>query len=164
MLDIGCGEGKDAVFFAKNGYRVSAFDVAPAGLGKAQTLAHAQQVQINFFQANLFDFRLDTEFDIIFSSGVLHYLGPGSRKEIIQNYKQHTAPRGIHACNVFVQKPFIPPAPDEESPSTLWHSGEIATYYHDWYFHTYQETIFTCHSSNIPHQHCMDILIAENNS
>ena len=27
VLDVGCGEGKDAVFFAKNGYKVSAFDI-----------------------------------------------------------------------------------------------------------------------------------------
>ena len=26
VLDIGCGEGKDAVYMAKNGYCVSAFD------------------------------------------------------------------------------------------------------------------------------------------
>ena len=28
VLDIDCGEGKDAVFFAKNGYIVSAFDAS----------------------------------------------------------------------------------------------------------------------------------------
>lgn len=32
VLDMGCGEGKDAVFLAKNGYRVSAFDLAESGL------------------------------------------------------------------------------------------------------------------------------------
>lgn len=28
VLDMGCGEGKDAVFLARNGYQVTAFDVA----------------------------------------------------------------------------------------------------------------------------------------
>lgn len=28
VLDIGCGEGKDAVFFAKCGYTVTAFDIS----------------------------------------------------------------------------------------------------------------------------------------
>ena len=32
VLDIGCGEGKDAVFLARNGYRVSAIDIAENGL------------------------------------------------------------------------------------------------------------------------------------
>ena len=39
VLDIGCGEGKDAVFLAKNGYIVSAFDAAEKGLEKARELA-----------------------------------------------------------------------------------------------------------------------------
>ena len=36
LLDIGCGEGQAAVFFAKNGYLVSAFDVAESGIEKGK--------------------------------------------------------------------------------------------------------------------------------
>ena len=32
LLDIGCGEGKDSVFFARCGYYVSAFDISDAGI------------------------------------------------------------------------------------------------------------------------------------
>ena len=32
VIDIGCGEGKDAVFLARNGYDVTAFDVSEQGL------------------------------------------------------------------------------------------------------------------------------------
>ena len=32
VLDIGCGEGKDAVFLARNGYDVAAFDSSEQGL------------------------------------------------------------------------------------------------------------------------------------
>ncbi len=39
VLDAGCGEGKDAVFFAKNGYKVSAFDITQSGIDKAKRLA-----------------------------------------------------------------------------------------------------------------------------
>lgn len=31
VLDIGCGEGKDAVFFARCGYAVTAFDISETG-------------------------------------------------------------------------------------------------------------------------------------
>ena len=36
LLDVGCGEGKDAVFFARNGYLVTAFDIADAGIEKTK--------------------------------------------------------------------------------------------------------------------------------
>ena len=41
LLDIGCGEGQAAVFFARNGYQVSAFDIAETGIQKGRKLAEA---------------------------------------------------------------------------------------------------------------------------
>jgi transcriptional regulator with XRE-family HTH domain len=164
VLDIGCGEGKDAVFLAKNGYRVTAFDVAENGIEKARELAKHNHVEVDFFVANMHEYKIDAEYDIIFSSGVLHYLPLNKRKEFFDNLKIHTAQGGIHAVNAFVRKPFIEPAPDmEEAEKQVepWLSGELAGYYHDWLFHKNEEHIFDCNSSGVPHKHCMDILIAE---
>ncbi len=74
VLDIGCGEGKDAVFLAKNGYQVTAFDLADTGLKKARELAEQNRVEVDFFRANINEFVLKDTYDIIFSSGVFHYL------------------------------------------------------------------------------------------
>lgn len=164
VLDIGCGEGKDAVFLAKNGYDVTAFDVAESGLEKACRLADKNNVSVNFFKADIRDVRLSEEYDIIYSSGVFHYLSPELRKSFIDSLKEHTAYKGINAVNVFVEKPFIPKAPDLEEKELsveAWHSGELFTYYHDWLFHKNDEIIFPCNSGGVPHKHCMDVLIAE---
>lgn len=160
VLDIGCGEGKDAVFFARNGYVVSAFDIADEGLNKARQLAAANNVEINFFKANLWDYRLQSDFDIIFSSGVFHYIKPELRSELLGNYREHTKNEGVCALNVFVQKPFITQPPDGESSDTVWCSGELSGYFSEWYFHRSEQVIFDCVSGGIPHQHCMDVLIA----
>ncbi len=167
VLDIGCGEGKDAVFFAKCGYAVTAFDIAEQGIEKAKRLAEYNKVDVNFFKADLFDYRLDAEYDIVFSSGVLHFIRQTERKELFDSLKAHTADSGINALNVFVKKPFIEPAPDqtkEEEKGQPWHSGELFGYYHDWLFHTCSEEIFDCNSGGIPHKHCMDTLIAQKNA
>ena len=39
LADVGAGEGRDSVFFAKEGFDVLAVDIAPAGLQKAVNLA-----------------------------------------------------------------------------------------------------------------------------
>lgn len=161
VLDIGCGEGKDAVFFARNGYEVTAFDVAQSGVDKARRLADAVGTTVNFFRADLLDFRPDGEYDIIFSSGVLHYIPESLRAEIMSSYQAHTAHGGIHALNVFVHKPFIPAPPDEEAPAYPWRSGELAMHYASWRIRSIEERIFDCSSGGIPHQHCMDVVIAE---
>lgn len=164
VLDIGCGEGKDAVFFAKCGYTVTAFDISEQGIEKAKRLAEYNKVEVGFFKADIFDYRPTDEYDIIFSSGVLHYIPLTERKEFFESLKAHTSDIGINALNVFVQKPFIAPAPDnteDEDKIHPWYSGELFGYYHDWMFHTCKEEIFDCNSSGIPHKHCMDTLIAK---
>lgn len=164
VLDIGCGEGKDAVFLARNGYRVTAFDISEEGLLKARALADNCGAKVDFFRADVRDFRLETTYDIIFSSGVFHYIPPELRETVVDNLKSHTASNGLNVINVFVKKPFIPPPPDTEAGETAagdWRSGELLTYYHDWLLHKSEEKIFDCSSGGIPHQHCMDVMIAE---
>lgn len=164
VLDIGCGEGKDAVFLARNGYIVSAFDIAPAGLEKAQCLAALHGVNADFFRADLLDFEPEGVYDIIFSSGVFQYLPPEKRSSVIERLKEHTAPHGLHVINVFVEKPFIAPAPDAEPAEAshpAWKSGELFLHYHNWLLHKTEERIFDCQSGGVPHKHCMDVLIAE---
>ena len=164
VLDIGCGEGKDAVFLAKNGYQVTAFDVADTGLEKAKNLAERNHVKIDFFRADINDYVPNSEFDIVFSSGVYHYIFKNRRNNFIKQLKECTSKNGIHAINVFVKKPFIDIAPDMEDRERQvepWYSGELNCYYHDWLFHKNEEKIFDCNSGGIPHKHCMDILIAE---
>ncbi|GGO00579.1 methyltransferase domain-containing protein [Saccharibacillus kuerlensis] len=161
LLDVGCGEGKDAVFFARNGYHVTAFDVADAGIEKTKRLAEQARVHVEVFKADILDHRLDEHFDIVFSSGVLHYIRPELRSEIFENYKAFTNAGGLHVLNVFVEKPFIAPPPEDEPYAYSWHSGELARHYHDWLLADSSEIVFDCMSSGIPHRHAMSKLIAQ---
>jgi len=161
VLDVGCGEGKDAVFFARNGYDVTAFDVSDAGIEKTRKLAEQAGVRVNVFKADILDYRLDTHYDIIFSSGVLHYIKPEYRKDIFENYKQFTNENGLHVLNVFVHKPFIAPPPEKEPNAYKWYSGELLSHYHNWLIKDSSEVVFDCHSSGIHHKHAMTKLIAQ---
>lgn len=164
VLDIGCGEGKDAVFLARNGYDVTAFDISEQGVCKARELAGHCGVKLDIFKADIRDFRPETEYDIVFSSGVFHYIPAELRQGIVDHLKSHTAAGGIHAVNVFVRKPFLPMPPDAEESEIAagdWKSGELFLYYHDWLFRKNEEKIFDCVSGGIPHRHCMDVLIAQ---
>lgn len=161
ILDIGCGEGKDSVFFARCGYDVTAFDISEAGLEKTKRLADKARVNVKTFRANICDYRLEEKYDILYSSGVLHYIKPELCKEILENYKYHVNDNGIVAFHVFVEKPFIKPAPDKKVHSKyLWKSGQLFTYFHDWYIEYCSEYIFNCNSSGVPHRHASNRLFA----
>ena len=163
VLDIGCGEGKDAVFLARNGYIVSALDATDNGIEKGKQLADKFGVYVDFFKANIEDFRLRDNYDIILSSGVFHFVKPEYRDDIFYNLKEHTNENGIHAINVFVEKPFIQSPPDKIQGKNRfrWKSGTLFSYYHDWIFHKMDEVIFDCNSGGTPHKHCMDIMLTE---
>ena len=98
----------------------------------------------------MLDFRLDSEFNIIFCSGALHYLPPELRREILENYQNHTSAGGLHALNVFVRKPFLKSPSDGKECRYKWISGELFSYYADWLIASCSEDIFDCMSGGIP--------------
>lgn len=160
LLDIGCGEGRNAVFFARNGYHVTAFDTSPGGIAKTKQLADDAGVPIKAFVADINEFHLTESFDVLFSTGVLHYVPTERRKNLFANYRSFTRPGGLNVFSVFVKKPFIAKAPDTEKTAHKWISGELLTYYHDWKIEYCTEEIFDCMSSGVPHQHAVNRIIA----
>lgn len=141
LMEIGCGEGRDAVFFARSGFRVTAFDYSAVGVQRAQSWASELNLSIEFFHADINAYRLKEHFHVVFSSGALQYIPQGSREEIILNYKQFTRPGGVHAFMVPVYKPFLPKDPSWDVLEQDWKSGEILTYYHDWVIEYFSEEI-----------------------
>ncbi|MBO0776350.1 MAG: class I SAM-dependent methyltransferase, partial [Actinobacteria bacterium] len=53
VLDLGTGEGRNAIWLAGQGWQVTAVDFAAAGLAKAQRLAAARGVTVEWVQADL---------------------------------------------------------------------------------------------------------------
>ncbi len=160
LLDIGCGEGRNAVFFARNGYHVTAFDTSPKGVEKTRQLAVDAGVAIDASVADINEFRLAEPFDVLFSTGVLQYVPPGRREELFSNYREYTSPGGVNVFSVFVKKPFIAKAPDAERTAHRWISGELLTYYHEWKIEFCTEEIFDCMSGGAPHQHAVNRILA----
>ena len=160
VLDIGCGEGKDAVFMASQGYDVYAFDITENGIAKTKKLADERNVSVNAFVADINNFKIDEKFDIIYSTGTIQYLDDSEIANFFAKVKDMTVPNGINWFNVFVSKPFVAKAPDYDENEKEWKSGQLFSYYDDWYFERVDETVFRCTSAGIPHLHCMDVLVA----
>ena len=160
VLDIGCGEGKDAVFMAKQGYSVTAFDITENGIRKTRQMAEENGVELEAYIDDVNSFELKENYDIIYSTGTIQYLDDDKIDSFFEKVKAHTNKNGINWFNVFVDKPFIPLPPDWDEGEKMWPTAKLFTYYPDWKFERIDETIFECHSSGVPHLHCMDVLVA----
>ena len=159
LLDLGSGEGRNAIYFAENGFDVICVDISLPGLEKTKRYAEELKVEVKTIHADIITYGPEDTYDVIFSTGALHYLLPEVRKMRFENYKQATSSIGINALSVFVRKPFISRAPDAEDTSHAWISGELMTYYWDWETVYSTEEIFDCMSSGVPHKHAVNRLI-----
>ena len=159
LLDLGCGEGRNAVYFAKHGFEVVGLDLSWPGLEKTRRYAEEARVHVETIQADIVTYELENTYDVIFSTGTLQYLPPEVRDQRFQNYKDCTSPGGVNVLSVFVSKPFIPRAPDAEETAYPYKSGELMSYYWDWEILHCTEEIFDCMSNGVPHQHAVNRII-----
>jgi SAM-dependent methyltransferase len=56
-LDLGCGEGRNAVWLAEQGWQITAVDFSEIGLDKARQLADARGVQVTWVLADVTAYR-----------------------------------------------------------------------------------------------------------
>ncbi|MBN1344979.1 MAG: methyltransferase domain-containing protein [Phycisphaerae bacterium] len=160
LLDAGCGEGRNAVYFAQHGFDVVGLDASLPGLTKTRLLAEDAAVRVETIQADIISYQIEGKYDVIFSTGALHYLPPEARQERFAHFKEATAAGGINSMSVFVTKPFIARAPDAEPTAFAYRSGELMGYYWDWEIVHSAEEIFDCMSSGVPHKHAVNRVIA----
>lgn len=160
LLVPACGQGRNAIYLAKHGYHVSAFDLSPVGIERTKLIAEQNKVSIDAFVADIREYKLPEVFDIIFSTGALHYIEKPLRSEIMNNYKAQTAIGGIHVLSVLINDPAVGPASDAERNAHFWEADELANHYQDWKIEHSVKEIFDCNSGGEPHQHATDRIVA----
>lgn len=102
VLSLAEGEGRNAVFLAKQGYSVTAVDASLVGLNKARKLAEENGVVVEFIHADLADYDLgENKWDGIVS--IFIPLPSSLRKEL---YKKVIA--GLKQNGVFLLEAYTP--------------------------------------------------------
>lgn len=104
-LDLGCGEGQDAVAFAQKGFTVKALDASRTAISHAQALATAQDISITWVCADALAFQhWEGEYDFIYADGFLHFFDNDTLTSIIAMMQARTQVSGINAIGVFDQR------------------------------------------------------------
>ena len=93
ILEIGCGEGRDAGFLLGRGYDVLATDVSPAAIRYARKRFH--EFAGKFQVLDCLTERLPQKFDFIYAVAVIHMLVPDEdRNEFYCFIRDHLASGG----------------------------------------------------------------------
>lgn len=158
VLDLGCGEGRDSVFFAARGFDVTGVDVSRAGLRKAERLAREQGVAVRWVCSDMARLRVAGPFDLVYSCGTIHYVPRPARGRLLARLRALTRPDGLHAHIVFTGRAVyveLGEAIDYFTP------GELRAAYTGWRILERHEGVIPCSRDGTPHRHSIEQLIAK---
>ena len=92
-LDLGTGEGRNAIWLAGRGWRVTAVDFSAAGLAQAARLAAERGVSVEWVQADLLDYQpAGDAFDLVLVAYI--HLPPDSLTHLFRTAAAALAPGG----------------------------------------------------------------------
>ncbi len=94
VLDVGCGQGRDALFVARRGHRVVGVDLSPNGIRDMQTVAEREGLAIEGIVADLVTFHPDGVFDVVVIDRTLHMLSQADQCAVLKVLLDHVDVKG----------------------------------------------------------------------
>ena len=129
-LDIGAGEGSDAIRLALLGYEVDAVEVSKVGAEKIERFAAEAGTRLRVIASDILDFVPDEFYDVIVCNGVLHYVE--DKRRVIKLMQGATRPGGINVISLWSDytpvpecHEFVPVYADQEN-------GVVTSCYRGW--------------------------------
>lgn len=159
VLELGCGEGRDSVFFATCGFNVTGVDVSAAGLRKAERLARAHGVKVRWVHDNAAHCVPTGPFDLVYSCGAIHYVSRRQRARLIPRLQAVTRAGGYHAHVVFTADSIYV---EHGEVIDYFTQDELSRAYADWLILRCEGAMITCAQDGSPHQHSVEELLAKN--
>ena len=94
-LSVADGEGRNSVWLAQQGLRVTAFDFSPVGVAKARRLAQTKGVEVDHREANILEWDWDArQYDLV-AAIFIQFMGPADRARVFAGMLRALAPGGI---------------------------------------------------------------------
>lgn len=84
VLDIGCGQGRDALFIARLGHHVTGVDISVHGIRDLNETASRENLDVEGHAADIVSFVPEGVFDVILIDRTLHMLPEKERLDVFE--------------------------------------------------------------------------------
>ncbi len=102
VLDIGCGQGRDALPLARDGYDVVGVDIAPTGIADMLAAAKKDALPVTGIVADISGFTPEGHFGLLLCDRTLHMLPAPDRAAVLARLLATVAPGG---CCLIADEP-----------------------------------------------------------
>jgi len=164
-LDLGAGEGTDAIRLALLGYQVDAVEISTVGAEKIERFASEAAVKVNVLVADITEFAPDGFYDVVISNGVLHYVE--NKEAAIRRMHAATSVGGINVVSLWSTYTQVPDCHDRVPVFCDDEHGLTNKLYSEWqreFIYFDRDKTETSHSDSPPHRHSHIKLIARRTS
>ena len=145
-LDLGCGNGRNSLFLAANGYSVTAWDKNPMSIANIERIKAAEELDnLEIATVDLNALSFEGEYDFILSTVVMMFLEPQTIPGLIANMQRTTVPGGFNLI--------VAAMDTDDFPCTVgfpfaFRAGELAEYYSGWEVVKYNEDVGELHRTD----------------
>lgn len=143
-LDMGCSNGRNALYLSQLGFDVTAVDHNPRAVDALKSVA--EQEGLSNIDARVYDLndaKLDADYDFIGCTVTLMFLEPSRVEAVLADMQAHTRPGGYNLV-VAAMESAAHPSP-VRFPFLLG-EGELRDAYAGWEMVKYNEDLGTMHS------------------
>ena len=144
-LDLGCGQGRNALYLALAGHEVTASDYNPGAAEGVARLAAQENLTVRAETYDINTAALDEDYDYIVATVVFMFLDPERVPAILADMQAHTNPGGY---NLIVSAMNTADYPCQMPFSHTFREGELRDYYAGWEFITYEEAPGNMHATD----------------
>lgn len=154
VLDIGAGEGTDAIRLALLGYEVDAVELSIVGAEKIMHFAKEADVKVRVTVADVQDYTPDGLYDVVICNGVLHYVQ--DKHSVISLMQQATGDDGINVISLWSTYTEVPECHEFVPIYSDAEDGIVTSRYQDWpkeFIYFERDKPEAAHSDLPPHRH-----------
>jgi SAM-dependent methyltransferase len=84
-LELGCGEGRNAIYMARKNVEVTAIDISQVAINNANVIASKHNVKVDFIADDIFKAQMDKDhYQFVYDSGCFHHLAPHRRLSYLE--------------------------------------------------------------------------------
>lgn len=94
VLDIGCGQGRDALFIARLGHHVTGVDLSANGIRDLTQSAALEGLAVQGVVADITGFTPEGQFDVVLIDRTLHMLDEAPRLAVLSRLLDHVSDNG----------------------------------------------------------------------